>query len=122
MFGIYASQHRTAMGGKSLWRLCQFRHQGILFGQFCFLLLPLPNNILEAPPGIEPGMEILQTSALPLGYGAISKQHCTLYGSLCQLYMIKPKQIPLFKINNDVAKNGVDLPFFLFALKCECVG
>ena len=27
-------------------------------------------NILEAPPGIEPGMKVLQTSALPLGYGA----------------------------------------------------
>jgi hypothetical protein len=25
---------------------------------------------LEAPPGFEPGMEVLQTSALPLGYGA----------------------------------------------------
>ena len=25
---------------------------------------------LEAPPGIEPGMTILQTAALPLGYGA----------------------------------------------------
>jgi hypothetical protein len=23
----------------------------------------------EVPPGIEPGMEVLQTSALPLGYG-----------------------------------------------------
>ena len=26
---------------------------------------------LEAPPGFEPGMEVLQTSALPLGYGAV---------------------------------------------------
>ena len=26
--------------------------------------------ILEAPPGIEPGIKVLQTSALPLGYGA----------------------------------------------------
>lgn len=25
---------------------------------------------LEAPPGFEPGMELLQSSALPLGYGA----------------------------------------------------
>ena len=25
---------------------------------------------LEAPPGIEPGVEVLQTSALPLGDGA----------------------------------------------------
>jgi hypothetical protein len=27
-------------------------------------------RILEAPPGFEPGMEVLQTSALPLGDGA----------------------------------------------------
>ena len=26
---------------------------------------------MEAPPGIEPGVKILQTSALPLGYGAV---------------------------------------------------
>lgn len=25
---------------------------------------------LEAPPGIEPGVRVLQTRALPLGYGA----------------------------------------------------
>ena len=28
---------------------------------------------MEAPPGIEPGMEVLQTSALPLGDGALKK-------------------------------------------------
>ena len=28
---------------------------------------------LEAPPGFEPGMEVLQTSALPLGDGAVQK-------------------------------------------------
>ncbi len=28
---------------------------------------------LEAPTGVEPVMEVLQTSALPLGYGAVSK-------------------------------------------------
>ena len=27
---------------------------------------------MEAPPGFEPGMEVLQTSALPLGDGAQS--------------------------------------------------
>ena len=31
--------------------------------QMCFFL--------EAPPGIGPGMKVLQTSALPLGYGAV---------------------------------------------------
>ena len=29
--------------------------------------------ILEAPPGFEPGVEVLQTSALPLGDGADRK-------------------------------------------------
>lgn len=29
--------------------------------------------LLEAPPGIGPGMKVLQTSALPLGYGAGQK-------------------------------------------------
>ena len=29
---------------------------------------------MEAPPGFEPGMEVLQTSALPLGYGAIREK------------------------------------------------
>jgi hypothetical protein len=28
-----------------------------------------PSEVKEVPPGFEPGMEVLQTSALPLGYG-----------------------------------------------------
>ena len=28
------------------------------------------SEVLEAPTGFEPVMEVLQTSALPLGYGA----------------------------------------------------
>ena len=27
--------------------------------------------VLEAPPGLEPGVKALQASALPLGYGAV---------------------------------------------------
>ena len=27
--------------------------------------------LMEAPPGFEPGVKVLQTSALPLGYGAM---------------------------------------------------
>jgi|SRR6476620_3174920 hypothetical protein len=34
---------------------------------------------LEAPPGFEPGVEVLQTSALPLGDGAL-KRHAGLKG------------------------------------------
>ena len=29
---------------------------------------------MEAPPGFEPGMEVLQTSALPLGDGAVGSE------------------------------------------------
>ena len=31
----------------------------------------VPTLFLEAPPGIGPGIEVLQTFALPLGYGAV---------------------------------------------------
>ena len=37
-------------------------HEGLA----CIFLIKM-----EAPPGFEPGMEVLQTSALPLGYGAV---------------------------------------------------
>ena len=30
---------------------------------------------MEAPPRIELGVKVLQTSALPLGYGAINKKY-----------------------------------------------
>ena len=33
---------------------------------------------VEAPPGIEPGMKVLQTSALPLGYGAVLERETGL--------------------------------------------
>ncbi len=33
---------------------------------------------MEAPPGFEPGMEVLQTSALPLGDGAKKNQQMML--------------------------------------------
>ena len=37
---------------------------------------------MEAPPGFEPGMEVLQTSALPLGDGAdrLSRGKCRTRG------------------------------------------
>ena len=40
--------------------------------------LKVASFILEAPPGIEPGMKVLQTSALPLGYGAILERETGL--------------------------------------------
>ena len=53
-------------------------HRGILsplrtayFAIPAYLILKLSKH-LEASPGIEPGVKVLQTSALPLGYDAIS--------------------------------------------------
>ena len=34
-------------------------------------ILRIIEQNLEAPPGFEPGVEVLQTSALPLGDGAV---------------------------------------------------
>ena len=40
----------------------------------------------EVPPGFEPGIEVLQTFALPLGYG-------TIYYMILQIYTkITPKE------------------------------
>ena len=36
-------------------------------------------TLVEVPPGFEPGIEVLQTFALPLGYG--TKFNCFLKGS-----------------------------------------
>ena len=36
-----------------------------------------PAKKMEAPPGFEPGVKDLQSSALPLGYGALSNNHST---------------------------------------------
>jgi hypothetical protein len=41
------------------------------YGETAFA--PNHERRLEAPPGFEPGMEVLQTSALPLGYGAVGR-------------------------------------------------
>jgi hypothetical protein len=38
-----------------------------------------PEYVLEAAPGFEPGIKVLQTSALPLGYAAIKLCGCSLY-------------------------------------------
>ena len=39
---------------------------------------------VEAPPGLEPGVKVLQTSALPLGYGA-TLPHALLYAAARKL-------------------------------------
>ena len=36
-----------------------------------------PMLILEAPPGFEPGIKVLQTYALPLGYSAEKLERAT---------------------------------------------
>ena len=46
---------------------------------------------MEAPPGLEPGMKVLQTSALPLGYGALNqKEILSLDAGL--MHSIPPKR------------------------------
>ena len=40
---------------------------------------------LEAPPGFEPGMEVLQTSALPLGDGALLDERTSAGTAACVL-------------------------------------
>ena len=49
---------------------------------------------LEAPPGIGPGIKVLQTSALPLGYGAINmKMEGTFAVKTCR--KLRLPEIPL---------------------------
>ena len=49
-----------------------FRHIGKEKRSFC-----QEPFLLEAPPGFEPGVKLLQSSALPLGYGAIPMERET---------------------------------------------
>lgn len=41
---------------------------------------------LEAPPGFGPGVKVLQTSALPLGYGAIKLLYIIKKRATMQLF------------------------------------
>ncbi len=56
----------------------------------------VPLSFLEAPPGIGPGIKVLQTSALPLGYGAVFSSE-------------RGREAPLFRNSN--AKGGEVLAF-----------
>jgi hypothetical protein len=51
---------------------------------------------LEAPPGIGPGMKVLQTSALPLGYGAVFLESVVIILWIHPLVKSK-KETPLYK-------------------------
>ena len=64
----------TAKNGRFLRSWCRF---GVGLTGWSSPASPLLQNclgILEAPPGFEPGMEVLQTSALPLGDGAVRRE------------------------------------------------
>lgn len=54
--------------------------------------------LLEAPPGFEPGVKVLQTSALPLGYGAIFLCRCDKH------YVIICKKSPV--VNSNLQKSS----------------
>ena len=58
---------RNGAKSRFLYRLLKTNNTPIELLWFRFGVL----FILEAPPGIGPGMKVLQTSALPLGYGAV---------------------------------------------------
>ena len=68
--GAFASYERlpqtTPWRRANVFRPGMFHSPGIQKRSACFA----GASFLEAPPGIEPGMKVLQTSALPLGYGA----------------------------------------------------
>ena len=59
-------------------------------------------DFLEAPPGIGPGMKVLQTSALPLGYGA---EWSGLRGSNPPPRPWQGRALPN-ELNPQVGKNG----------------
>ena len=40
----------------------------------CLLVFKIYSEVKEAAPGFEPGITVLQTAALPLGYAAILKE------------------------------------------------
>ncbi len=55
---------------------------------------------MEAPPGIGPGMKVLQTSALPLGYGAVGiLVYYTTSNPFCQVLFenFRKKFLALFR-------------------------
>ena len=58
---------RNGVKNRFLYRLLKTNNTPIELLWFRFGVL----FILEAPPGIGPGMKVLQTSALPLGYSAV---------------------------------------------------
>ena len=52
---------------------------------------------MEAPPGIEPGMEVLQTSALPLGDGAVVRAFYSMkdFAATVRTTRRHPRRLPL---------------------------
>ena len=48
--------------------------------------------VLKAPPGIGPGIKVLQTSALPLGYGAVFIS-VLLYATICRFEKKRSSQL-----------------------------
>ena len=55
-------------------------------------------EILEAPPRIELGIKVLQTSALPLGYGAIFQTSDRAKGALGADYGGRTRYLNLGKV------------------------
>ncbi len=62
---------------------------------------------MEAPPGIGPGMKVLQTSALPLGYGAIpAKQSVPYFRPRVKAFLLDHREKFLFVNRADAQRLG----------------
>ena len=60
---------------------------------------PFRTRVMEAPPGIGPGIKVLQTSALPLGYGAVlQKSHDISWLSSGADYGARTRHLDLGKV------------------------
>ncbi len=66
-FAVRLQKIRNGVKSRFLYRFLKTNNTPIELLWFRFGVL----FILEAPPGIGPGIKVLQTSALPLGYGAV---------------------------------------------------
>ena len=93
-------------------------HRGILSP----MRLPIPphRQNLEAPPRFELGVKDLQSSALPLGYGATSRNYittvcCKLQDLSAKKILLPRKKFPFFAAVFPCQKPREKLPFFVSA-------
>ena len=79
---------------------------------------------LEAPPGIEPGIRVLQTRALPLGHGAVSGKIRIKNGAgngarTRHLSLGKAALYQMSYSHNMVPQSGLEPPTQGFSVPCS---